>query len=107
LPELGALSEAAGRLGAKLSDVVATPAEEPVRFLHLSDVHLQTKRVNSYDQDRVLRGLVEFLGRDRAAFPLELIFVTGDLAQSGRADEYALVADLVRELLRVTRAPVG
>jgi predicted MPP superfamily phosphohydrolase len=105
LPELGALSEAAGRLGAKPSDVVATPAEEPVRFLHLSDVHLQTKRVKSYDQDRVLRGLVEFLGRDRATFPLDLLFVTGDLAQSGKADEYELVADLVRELLRVTSVP--
>lgn len=105
LPELGALSEATGRLGAKPSNVVATLAEEPVCFLHLSDVHLQTKRVKSYDQDRVLRGLVEFLGRDRAAFPIDLLFVTGDLAQSGRADEYALVVELLRELLHVTGVP--
>ncbi len=107
LPNPEALTDTARRLGVTPASSVgpATPTEEPIRFLHVSDVHLQTKRVKRYDQDRVLRGLVEFLDRDRATFPLDLLFVTGDLAQSGKADEYELVADFVRELLRVTGVP--
>jgi predicted MPP superfamily phosphohydrolase len=106
LPEPAALAAIAQKLGAAPPAVTTkAPAEEPVRFLHLSDVHLRPDRVKRYDQDRVLRGLVEFLERDRESFPLDLVFVTGDLAQSGRADEYALVADLLRELLRVTNVP--
>jgi predicted MPP superfamily phosphohydrolase len=107
LPEPGALSAIAKRLGAASSFVTAddVPAEEPIRFLHLSDVHLRPDRVKRYDQDRVLRGLLEFLKRDREGFPLDLVFITGDLAQSGRSEEYALVADLLRELLDTTRVP--
>ncbi len=83
----------------------AAPAEEPVRFLHISDIHLRPQRVKRYDQDRVLRGLLAFLERDRASFPLDLIFVTGDLAQSGKADEYALVVDLLKRVLEITSVP--
>ncbi|HEU4407174.1 MAG TPA: metallophosphoesterase [Polyangiaceae bacterium] len=106
LPEPEALSSSAQKLGAAPAAAAAdAPAEEPIRFLHLSDVHLRPDRVKRYDQDRVLGGLVEFLRRDRESFPLDLVFITGDLAQSGRADEYALVADLLRELLDATGVP--
>ncbi len=106
LPEPAALSAIAQKLGAAPSTLAAeAPAEEPIRFLHLSDVHLRPDRVKRYDQDRVLRGLVEFLERDRSGFPLDLVFLTGDLAQSGRADEYALATELLRELFRATNVP--
>lgn len=106
LPDPDALSASAKKLGATPSPVAtAAPAEAPVRFLHLSDLHLRPARVKRYDQDRVLRGLVEFLRRDRQDFPLDLIFVTGDLAHGGRADEYTLVTDLLGELLEAAGVP--
>lgn len=79
--------------------------EPPVRFLHLSDLHLRPQRIRRYDQDHVLRGLLEFLERDRAAFPLDLIFVTGDLAYAGKPEEYALVGELLVRLAEVTGVP--
>lgn len=88
-----------------VEEEAAVPAEEPVRFLHISDIHLRPQRVKRYDQDRVLRGLLAFLERDRGSFPLDLIFVTGDLAQSGKADEYALVVDLLKRVLEITAVP--
>ena len=72
--------------------------EDPIRFLHISDLHLRPAVVKRYDQDRVLRGLIEFLIRDREGFPLDLIFITGDLAHSGKAAEYALVVELLQKL---------
>lgn len=81
------------------------PPEPPIRFLHLSDIHLRPQRVKRYDQDRVLAGLLTHLERDAQGSPLDLIFVTGDLAQSGTADEYALIEDFFRSLLSVTKVP--
>lgn len=76
--------------------------EKPFRFLHLSDFHLRPGRVRSFDQDRVLRGLVEFLDNDRQRFPLDGIFITGDLGFSGKPEEYEIVVDLIKRLLDVT-----
>lgn len=106
LPRTEELSSIARRLGAT-PELIEPPApeEEPIRFLHLSDFHLRPQRVKRYDQDRVLRGLVEFLERDRPRFPLDLLFVTGDLAHGGKADEYEVVSELLRRLLEVTGVP--
>lgn len=76
--------------------------EKPLRFLHLSDFHLKPNRIQRYDQDKVLRGLIEFLERDRKRFPLDAIFITGDLAFSGVPDEYVLVTEFLQKLLNVT-----
>jgi predicted MPP superfamily phosphohydrolase len=81
------------------------PVEEPIRFLHISDIHLRPHIVKRYDQDRVLRGLVDFLERDRASFPLDLVFVTGDLANTGKAEEYVLVVELLKKLMDITGVP--
>jgi 3',5'-cyclic AMP phosphodiesterase CpdA len=106
LPSAAELRALAGQLGALPTEgEPAEPEEEPIRFLHVSDLHLRPAIVKRYDQDRVLRGLVEFLARDREGFPLDLVFVTGDLAHSGRADEYALVVELLRKLMEVTGVP--
>ncbi len=106
LPSVAELKAIAGRVGVPLAEIEPqAPLEEPVRFLHISDLHLRPQRTKKYDQDRVLDGLIAFLERDRADFPLDLIFVTGDLAQSGRAEEYVLVADLLRKLMEITGVP--
>lgn len=104
LAELQAIAPKLGAAQARVLPVV--PQEEPVRFLHISDLHLRPKRGKRYDQDRVLRGLIEFLRRDRADFPLDLIFVTGDLAYSGKPEEYELVAQLLSALVAETGVPV-
>jgi hypothetical protein len=101
--EMGALARLRGAEPTVVESVAA--AEDPIRFLHVSDFHLRALLVKRYDQDKVLRGLVEFLARDREGFPLDLVFVTGDLAQSGRAEEYGLVADLLGKLMEVTGVP--
>jgi calcineurin-like phosphoesterase family protein len=101
--ELSALAKQAG-----VSPAIAEPpepVEEPIRFLHISDIHLRPQIVKRYDQDRVLRGLVEFLANDRTNFPLDLVFVTGDLANAGKADEYVLVVELLKKLMEVTGVP--
>jgi predicted MPP superfamily phosphohydrolase len=85
----------------------ASAAEPPIRFLHLSDLHLRPQRIRRYDQDHVLRGLLEFLERDRAAFPLDLIFITGDLAFGGKPEEYALVRELLARLADATGVPAA
>ncbi len=81
------------------------PAEIPVRFLHLSDLHLRPAPGKRYDQGRVLKGLISFLSRDRSDFPLDLIFITGDLAFAGAAEEYAVVEQFLTDLLGATGVP--
>jgi predicted MPP superfamily phosphohydrolase len=103
LPEPRELLALAARLG--VSSKTAEPPESPIRFLHVSDFHLRSALVSRYEQDRVLDGLIRFLERDRTEFPLELVFVTGDLAQSGQAEEYEQVVKLLRQLLDVTGVP--
>jgi hypothetical protein len=83
----------------------SVPARPPIRFLHLSDLHLRHGDARRYDQDRVLRGLLDYLRSESGAAPIDLIFATGDLAFSGHADEFALVAAFLRELMEVTGVP--
>ena len=107
LPEPRVLLAMAAKLGvAPESLEPAAPIEEPIRFLHISDLHLRPQRVKRYDQDRVLDGLLSFLRRDCASFPLDLIFITGDLAQSGKPEEYALVVELIQALMEATSVPL-
>ncbi len=106
LPSKNELAALANPLGVA-STIVTPPApeEDPIRFLHISDIHLRSPIVKRYDQDRVLRGLVDLLARDRQEFPLDLLFVTGDLANAGKTDEYVLVVDLLKRLMEVTGVP--
>lgn len=103
LSEPRELVSLAARLG--VTAVPAAPPEPPIRFLHVSDFHLRPARVARYDQDRVLDGLLRLLAHDRSSFPLDLVFVTGDLAHSGKPEELAQVVDLLRRLLAVTGVP--
>lgn len=102
LPEPYLLRTAAVELGVAAGHVMTPPVESPIRFLHVSDLHLRPSLGKKYDQGRVLDGLLALLEREREQQPLDLIFVTGDLAQSGRAEEYVLVVELLERLMAAT-----
>lgn len=92
----------AGTSAAGTATVTAAPPPPPIRFLHLSDLHFKTGAAKGYDQDKVLRGLLERLRKDRSKSPLDLIFLTGDLAFSGEAKEYDAAVAFLRDLLDAT-----
>lgn len=74
----------------------------PVTWLHISDFHLQSG--DRYDRDVVLRTLVRSVQRfrEREGRAPDLIFVTGDIAFSGKPDEYSLATQFFDELLAAT-----
>jgi predicted MPP superfamily phosphohydrolase len=60
---------------------------DPIRILHLSDLHFRADR--AWDSDPVLRDLARFIAAEvRQGLVPDLVAVTGDLAFSGKADEY-------------------
>lgn len=65
---------------------------EPIRLLHLSDIHFRTG--TTWDSDPVLRALVRFIGEEvHQGLVPDLIAITGDLAFSGKPEEYALARE--------------
>lgn len=69
-----------------------------VRVLHLSDLHFSKRR--AWDQDPVLAALARDVARlrDDGHAP-DLVAITGDVADRGTPDEYALAARFIREHL--------
>jgi hypothetical protein len=62
---------------------------QPIRLLHLSDIHFRAG--TAWDSDPVLRALRGFIAAQiKAGLAPDLVVITGDLAQTGKADEYAL-----------------
>jgi len=74
-----------------------------VTWLHISDFHIQGG--DAYDRDIVLRTLVKSVRRfrEREGRGPDLVFVTGDVAFSGKPDEYALATQFFDELLSATQ----
>jgi tetratricopeptide (TPR) repeat protein/predicted phosphodiesterase len=75
-----------------------------ISWLHLSDFHLRTSQ--SWSQDVVLTSLIQDIktnhsGKNRP----DLLFLTGDLAFSGKHEEYVLVTDFIRQLQVATELP--
>jgi len=70
-----------------------------VTWLHISDLHVRSG--DSYDRDVVFRALVRSVKRfrDRENRAPDLVFATGDIAYSGKSDEYAVAAEFLDELL--------
>ena len=74
-------------------------AHRPVRLLHLSDIHFRAGK--TWDSDPVLRGLARFIEDEVAAgFAPDLVAITGDLAFSGRSEEYDLARRWLEDGLR-------
>jgi hypothetical protein len=67
-------------------------------WLHVSDFHL--REGEGYDREVVLRALIAAVARyrDEGRKP-DLIFATGDVAQSGKAGEYKLATEFFDALL--------
>ena len=70
---------------------------QPIRLLHLSDIHFRAD--TAWDSDPVLRALRGFIAvQIEAGLDLDLVVITGDLAQAGKAAEYALARTWLESL---------
>ncbi|AUB84653.1 hypothetical protein THSYN_05065 [Candidatus Thiodictyon syntrophicum] len=81
---------------------------EPVRLLHLSDLHFRGR--THWDSDPVLRALTGYIAAEvRGGLAPDLVVITGDLAFAGGKDEYAAARIwLERELWpALTRDPAA
>ena len=77
---------------------------KPICWLHISDIHLRVG--TAWSQDVVLRAMCEDMARHRKAGKApDFILVTGDLAYSGNAEEYKLVASFFDALVLATGVP--
>ena len=73
----------------------------PIRWLHISDLHLRESGV--WSQDAVLAAMLDDVSRRMAAgIVFDFVLVTGDLAYSGQASEYALVEKFIEDLALTT-----
>ncbi len=69
-----------------------------VTWLHVSDFHLSDK--GPYNQEVILNALVSSVRRLRGeGHKPDLIFATGDIAQYGKANEYAYATKFFNDLL--------
>ncbi|MEI7787998.1 MAG: SUMF1/EgtB/PvdO family nonheme iron enzyme, partial [Chlorobiaceae bacterium] len=69
-----------------------------VTLLHVSDFHLSDK--GPYNQEVILNALVSSVKRFRTeGHKPDLIFATGDIAQNGKAKEYAYATEFFNALL--------
>jgi len=62
-------------------------AKQPIRILHLSDFHFDKAR--KWDADPVLMGLATTIGEFVKEMPPDVVAITGDIANTGRARDYA------------------
>lgn len=72
---------------------------DPIRILHLSDLHLTTER--RWDSDPVLAGLTEaiaeFVGTGLVP---DIVAITGDIADKGRPEDYEEARRWIDDSLR-------
>ncbi|MBV5327741.1 MAG: SUMF1/EgtB/PvdO family nonheme iron enzyme [Chlorobium sp.] len=77
---------------------ITAELDNAVTWLHVSDFHLREGAL--YEQEVILRSLVASVKRFRKEGYLpDLIFVTGDIAESGKAEEYAFATQFFDDLL--------
>jgi 3',5'-cyclic AMP phosphodiesterase CpdA len=74
-----------------------------ITWLHLSDLHFRTGQQHAWDEDIVLRALLNDV-REAGLRP-DFIVVSGDIAFGGRADEYTLAGEFLNKLLEITQVP--
>lgn len=80
---------------------------QQISWLHLSDLHLRTG--DQYDQQIAVSSLHEDLIKlvEQGGQNFDAIFVTGDIAYSGRMEEYEVATKFFRELSSATSVPMG
>ena len=76
--------------------------ERTFTWLHLSDFHLRAG--NQYDQNVVIASLLADINnqREQRNVTADAIFLTGDIAFSGKAEEYQVARDFIEELGKVS-----
>jgi len=73
----------------------------PICWIHISEIHIRLS--DAWAQDIVLKAMCEHISRQSEdGTATDFILVTGDLAFSGKADEYALVAEFFDKLITVS-----
>jgi predicted phosphodiesterase len=76
----------------------------PICWLHASDIHMRVS--TAWSQDIVLRAMCEDIARKRAeGVSFDFVLATGDLAFSGKLDEYKLVAEFFDALSAASGVP--
>lgn len=75
-----------------------------ITWLHLSDLHFRASKLHAWDEDVVLQQLLDDVLRCLKEYQLVLDFVlvSGDIAFSGSAAEYAMASGFFDELLAIT-----
>jgi hypothetical protein len=75
-----------------------------IRWIHISDLNLRSG--SSYRSDLGLSRLIDFFDiTAHTEEPLNFIFCTGDIASSGKAEEYEIAREFFFRLSEVTRVP--
>ena len=76
----------------------------PVCWLHISDIHLSASA--AWSQDVVLTAMCKQIKEQRALGTVtDFILVTGDIAFSGKSEEYALAAEFLDALCAASGVP--
>ena len=74
----------------------------PICWLHISDIHMRVSA--AWSQDVVLKAMCEDIARQHnEGTSADFILATGDLAFSGKVDEYKLARELFRRRQRRIR----
>ncbi len=94
--------------GGRNATMTSTSALAPsarLTWLHLSDFHLRVS--TGWSQDAVLSSMLADI-RDRygGAGRPDLVFLTGDIAFSGKEDEYKLAEEFIRKLCSAIDLPL-
>ena len=77
----------------------------PISWLHLSDVHLRPK--DAWQQDLVLRAMCNDIGTQRDTSAFDFVLLSGDLAFSGKPEEYDIAAKFLNALSEACGVPTA
>lgn len=75
----------------------------PINWLHLSDFHLS--RRDAWEQDLVLRAMCNDIRNRRDTLALDFVLLSGDLAFSGKPEEYEIAATFLDALSEACAIP--
>lgn len=96
-PEVAARKAIAVTPTGSMSIPEVQPAMTELRVVHLSDLHFGAGSMSwRHDHEQVMASLVRDLERDR--FSAHRVFVTGDVAFSGTAEQYELARKALRRV---------